>query len=580
MKKIFFCTIFSFFCNVTDVSSQSLSDGLRYTRNEEYENAEKVFLDLILKKPKFGDYYYYAGLNYLAKGDSLKAVQMFNDGLSKAPNSAINLVGKGHLELRRHNVQGAETFFILAAATKKKLRPQINKEIARAYLLVEFGTSTQLKAYAFRAMDYIKLSTNDFESKILLGDAMVISNPTNSSEAIQQYIVASYDGPYDPRPLIRQAKVYSRAIAYSLAISKLDEALSIDVNFAPAYRQKAEVFSLMKERDSAVFYYQEYLRRNNNLSARKFFVQSLYLNGDFDRCIIEGNKLLSEKQIPNIYGVIAYAIAEKNMANKSLVDSALQYYFSNYEALYVQAQGRELLGSENYIKAILMFKSGIASGNDTLISMMSLGSFGLLRPVLEDTLRVDIKLYQRVQDMYFNAKSYQQAYGVLELKRKKQLGILNSRDLYFEGRCLAAMNMNPEALKIYSEIIANDSNYKSGYYLIATTWNAIDPTDSSGNVSRAFERWIGKLDSLEQRKFAIDIENAYRNMAYFAQKKKDYQKTSYYYGKVLEISPTDQATIDIKKRWDDYLLKVKAREDKAKNKTGEKSSVSNEVLHL
>ena len=576
MKKISFGIVLCCFCLITDVSSQSLSDGLRYTRNEEYENAEKVFSNLILKKPNFGDYYYYAGLNYLAKGDSLKAVQMFNDGLAKAPNSAINLVGKGHLQLRRHNVQSAETFFILAAATKKKLRPLINKEIARAYLLVEFGTPTQLKTYAVRAMDYIKLSTNDFESKILLGDAMVISNPSNSSEAIQQYIIASYDGPDDPRPLVRQAKVYSRASAYALAITKLEEALFVDVNFAPAYRQKAEVFSLMKERDSAVYYYQEYLRRNNNLSARKFFVQSLYLNGDFDLCIVEGNKLLAERQIPNVYGVIAYAIAEKEKVNKSLVDSALQYYFSNYEALYVQAQGRELLGSENYIKAILMFKSGIASGNDTIKSMMSFASFGLLRPVLEDTSRTNIKLYQRVQDMYFNAKSYQQAYGVLELKRKKQSGILNSRDLYYEGRCLASMNMNPEALKIYSQIIANDSNYISGYYLIATTWNAIDPIDSSGNVSRAFERWIGKLDSLQQIKFAIDIENAYRNMAYFAQKKKDYEKTSYYYGKVLETSPTDQAIIDIKMRWDDYLLKVKARENKSK--TGVKSPVPTEVL--
>lgn len=182
-------------------------------------------------------------------------------------------------------------------------------------MLVEFGSSEQLKAYASRAIDYLKISNNDFEAKILLGDAMVIQNPTNSSDAIQQYIVAGYDAPSDPRPILRQAKVYARASAYSLSIAKLDEALALDVNFAPAYRQKAEVFSLMKERDSAVYFYEEYLRRNDNITARKFYVQTLYLGGDFDRSIAEGNKLLAVKSIPNIYGVIAYAIAEKTKQN-------------------------------------------------------------------------------------------------------------------------------------------------------------------------------------------------------------------------------------------------------------------------
>ena len=564
MKKISISLILSVLVSLSAATAQTIADGQRYTRNEEFEKAEQVYKDLIVKKPKVGDNYYWAGLNYLAKGDSMSAVKMFNDGLGIAPTNPYNLIGKGHMELRKFNTQGAEVFFAQASAAKKKLRPVLNKEIARVYLMVEFGTSEQLKVYAARAIDYLKNSNQDFEAKILLGDAMLVQNPTNSSDAIQQYIVASYDAPSDPRPILRQAKVYARASAYPLSIAKLDEALALDVNFAPAYRQKAEVFSLMKERDSAVYFYEEYLRRNDNITARKFYVQTLYLGGDFDRCISEGNKLLAVKSIPNIYGVIAYAIAEKDKAKRRLIDSALNYYFYNYEQQYIKPQGRELQSSENFIKAILMYRSGLASGNDTTKQMMAASSYSILSMVLSDTGKTSIKSYQRIQDLYFNGKSYEQAYGVLELKRKKLAGVLNSRDLYFEGRCLAATGRNADALKIYQELITNDTNYLTGYYLIATTWAGLDANDSTGNVTAAFERWMGKLDSTQRVKFVNDRENAYRNMAFFAQKRKDYEKASYYYGKVIEIRPEDEATIAVKKRIDDYIVKVKAKANKPK----------------
>jgi tetratricopeptide (TPR) repeat protein len=320
----------------------------------------------------------------------------------------------------------------------------------------------------------------------------------------------------------------------------------------------------MKERDSAVYYYEEYLRRNDNITARKFYVQTLYLGGDFDRCISEGNKLLAVKSIPNIYGVIAYAIAEKDKAKRRLIDSALNYYFYNYEQEYIKPQGRDLQSSEKFIKAILMYRSGLASGNDTTKQMMAANSYSILSMVLADTAKTGLKSYQRIQDMYFNGKSYEQAYGILELKRKKLAGVLNSRDLYFEGRCLAATGKNAEALKIYNELVTNDTNYLTGYYLIATTWAGLDPNDSTGNVTKAFERWMGKLDSTQRVKFVNDRENAYRNMAFFAQKRKDYEKASYYYGKVIEIRPEDEATIAVKKRIDDYMAKVKAKSNKPK----------------
>jgi tetratricopeptide (TPR) repeat protein len=573
MKKITVSLILSSVLWVGSVAAQTLADGQKFSRNEEFEKAEQVYSSLIAKKPKVGDNYYWAALNFLAKGDSLNALNMFNQGLAIAPTFPLNLVGKGHMELRKHNVQGAEAFFAQASMAKKKVRPLVNKEIARAYLLVEFGSPEQLKGYGARAIDYLKISNNDFEAKILLGDAMIINNPTNSSDAIQQYIVAGYDATTDPRPLMRQAKVYARANAGTLAISKLDEALALDLNYAPAYRQKAEVFSMLKERDSAVFYYEEYLRRNDNITARKFYVQNLYLGGDLDRCIIEGKNLLAKKSIPSIYGTIAYAIASKEkakrrLADSALIDSGLNYFFKNYEELYVKPLSRSLIPSENFFKAVLTYRYGLTTTDTTARKMRTVESYNLMTMALIDTSKAGANTYQMAQKMYFDGKNYEQAYGILELKRKKQAGKLNSVDLFYSGRCLANIKRQREALNIFNELITQDTNYLSGYYLIATTWASLDPVDSTGNVTKAFERWMGKLDSTQLVKFKADRENAYRNMAYYAQKKKDYEGASYYYGKVLELVPDDQVTIDVKKRFDDYLIKVKAKANKPKATTG------------
>jgi len=143
---------------------------------------------------------------------------------------------------------------------------------------------------------------------------------------------------------------------------------------------------------------------------------------------------------------------------------------------------------------------------------------------------------------------------------------LNLVDLFYEGRCLNFMDRNNDALTVYQEIVGQDSNYVSGYYLIATTSALIDPTDTTGMVTAAYEKWMERLNEEQKEKYKRDIENAYRNMAFFAQKNKDYEKTSYYYGKVLEMNPDDEVIADIKARIDDYLEKVRAREARKANK--------------
>jgi tetratricopeptide (TPR) repeat protein len=573
------------------LNAQSLAEANRFVRNEQYEDAENVFKTLITKKPKVGDNYYYAGINSLLKGDSLGAIDYFDKGLLNAPKSKINLIGKGLISLRSGDQNAAEAFFQQALTEKKKLQPLMNKEIGRAYLMVEYGPKETLIRYANKAKNHLEKGTTDFENKLLLGDALMILNELDLSAAVQQFIVAGYEEPTDPRPLLKEARVYRRVKNYELSKLRINEALEKDREYAPAYRQMAEIMNLMDQRDSAIIYFKEYLKRNNNLTARRLFVEALYLNAQFDEAINEGNALLKQKEMPNIYGVIAYAYVGKKDITKEEVKIALQN-FDLYESKYVKPMGRNLMGRELYFKSILLFKDNQQSP-----------AFNGFKTVLNDTMRSSNSMYDATFELYYglggdkqreisaitaadtvynpnqeeNEKkiqvlksesnlAYERAFEILQLKRNKNNGTLNLRDLFFQARTLSFMGQNDKALNVYKEIVKQDSNYLSGYYLIATTEASIDPTDSSGRVTAAYERWISKMDATQKAKSIKDVENAYRNMAFFAQKNKNYPKVSYYYGKVLEIKPTDNSVIEMKKRIDDYLAKVAAREAKMKVK--------------
>ena len=571
---------------VNTLQAQSLKKAQVYARNEQYEDAEKEFQALISKKPKDGPNYYYAAMNLFAKGDSASAISMIEQGGINAPKCRMVLVGKGFISLRQGDAKMAENYFQQAQDVKKKRRGVINKEIASAYLNQPYATEAQTIEFAKKAKDYLTMASDDFESKLLLGDALMLIDKTDLSLSVQQFIVSGYEEPNDPRPLLREATVYRRAKNYELSKLRIQQALSKDEDYAPAYRQLAEVFNLMEARDSSIFYFQEYLKRNNNLSARVRFVEALYLNSEFDRAILEGESLLQENKVPNIYGVIAYAIVGKKDASEEEIKKGLKY-FDLYEKEYVAKQNRGLMNRELFFKGNLLFRDAQYDG-----------AWKLFEKSLSDTLRSTLNAYDAVKDLYYNlgkkrqeaisalpqndstvegqtakmnaqkAKydAYNYAYKALELKRVKNGDSLNLVDLFYEGRCLNFMDRNNDALTVYQEIVGQDSNYVSGYYLIATTSALIDPTDTTGMVTAAYEKWMERLNEEQKEKYKRDIENAYRNMAFFAQKNKDYEKTSYYYGKVLEMNPDDEVIADVKARIDDYLEKVRAREARKANK--------------
>jgi len=532
----------------TALQAQSLKEAQRLTRNEQFEDAEKVYNSLIVAKAKVVDNYYYAGLNAIMKGDSLQAIAYFDKGLLANPKKAwLCYVGKGNMALRQGKDSEAELLFAQARQTSKKMLGVVNKEIGRAYLMVEFAPKSKLLANAQKALTYLNESNDDFEAKLMKGDALWTANPGDASLAVQQFILSGYEAVEDPRPLLREALVYQRVRNYDLSKLRVEEAIAKDADYAPAYRQLADLMGLMGNRDSAVYYYQQYLKRNNNTSARVKYVQALYFNKQFLDCVQEAETLLGEKAIPSLYGVIAFAVAE--LENPSAED--IQKGLNNmdlYETKFVKQYNRMLSPNETLVKGLLMHKNGQIDAG-----------FVLIKQCLSDTARASEMWYDRVQNMYYSQDEWEYASEIFKLKQVK-LGTLNDRDMYFWGRSLSKQGRNEEALEIYSGLIAADSNYVSGYKLIADTYYDMDKSDSLGMASATYKTWISKLSEEQKESFRNEIGYTYVKMAMAAQTRKNYELASEYFGMAIEVRPEDTQAATAKAAIDSYLEKVRERE--------------------
>ncbi|MFM1897818.1 MAG: hypothetical protein RL577_58 [Bacteroidota bacterium] len=532
----------------TALQAQSLKEAQRLTRNEQFEDAEKVYNSLIVAKAKVVDNYYYAGLNAIMKGDSLQAIAYFDKGLLANPKKAwLCYVGKGNMALRQGKDIEAELLFAQARQTSKKMLGVVNKEIGRAYLMVDFAPKSKLLANAQKALTYLNESNDDFEAKLMKGDALWTANPGDASLAVQQFILSGYEAVEDPRPLLREALVYQRVRNYDLSKLRVEEAIAKDVDYAPAYRQLADLMGLMGNRDSAVYYYQQYLKRNNNTSARVKYVQALYFNKQFLDCIQEAETLMGEKAIPSLYGVIAFAVAELENASAEDIQKGLNN-MDLYETKFVKQYNRMLSPNETLVKGLLMHKNGQIDAG-----------FVLIKQCLSDTARASEMWYDRVQNMYYGQDEWEYASEVFKLKQVK-LGTLNDRDMYFWGRSLSKQGRNVEALEIYSGLIAADSNYVSGYKLIADTYYDMDKSDSLGMASATYMTWISKLSEEQKESFRNEIGYTYVKMAMAAQTRKNYELASEYFGKAIEVRPEDTQAATAKAAIDSYLEKVRERE--------------------
>jgi tetratricopeptide (TPR) repeat protein len=401
--------------------SQTLDQVLIKTDNERFADAASDFLVLIKKEPAKGEYYFYSGENYFKRGDIDSANIYYSKGVEVNATNPLNYVGLGKVLLAKNNVAEAKTQFFKAASVGQNKNAEVMRRTSEAWLATSNKNADEAINQANLA---IKLEPKNAENYILLGDAQLEKTPADGGPAIKSYKIATSLNPKSPKGILREGQLYQRGRNYQLALDKYKEAEAIDATYAPAYREKAELFYLVNQLNKSIENWKKYLELNNSNDARYMFLNALFRNKQYNDVVNEGETLrkngFSNYTIERLMGYAYY-----EMGNKTDTAAFTKGFKSinKFFELTTPIANFKYLPTDYKYKGLLLSKTG----------KDSLGIIEMEKAVaLDPTYAKDA--YSDIAGIYYKNKRYAKVSSYIEKKQTIDATSLNNTDYFNLGR--------------------------------------------------------------------------------------------------------------------------------------------------
>ena len=502
-----------------NTQAQTLKQAIDLTSSEQFEEANKIFKQLIATSPKNGEAYYFCGENFFAQGQEDSASTYFAKGVEVDPTQPLNFVGLGKIDWYAGKTAPAKTNFEKAIAMNANTKNvKVQKEIAKCYIN---ANTKDLQAASSLLDNATKLDPKNTETPLLYGDLFLEMG--DGSKAIEQYKKAQSADPKSCVATLRIGQLYGRSKNFPLAIEFYNNALSIDSSFAPSYRELAEIYYKAGQIERAKARYKKFLElSSNNLEARRRYASFLYLNKNYDEAIIQ---LQQVRNVDTSYNVVnrllAFSYFENGKFNEALTFSNL---FFNRQII----EKNKLLADDYLYKGKTLSKLG----------KDSLAVIELVKAIEMDTSKSE--LFGDLAVSFTKMKKFPDAIKFYELKQSSKKG-LSSSDFYALGKCYYFTKNFEKADTTFGTFISLNSKVPNGFLWRAKTKTNFDPDSKLGLAKPFYEKYIERVTDKEKEK--RDLIEAYSYLGYYYFLQKDNENAKVNWLKVKEIDPNNEKAI-------------------------------------
>ncbi|MBI3240427.1 MAG: tetratricopeptide repeat protein, partial [Flavobacteriia bacterium] len=401
--------------------AQTLQETITKTENENFDAAAKDFRALIAKDAAKGEYYFYYGENFFKRGENYtdSANMMYNKGVEVNATYPLNYVGLGKVLLMQGKVSEAKSQFYKAATLGANKNAEVMRKTAEAWLVTDNKNPDEAINQCNMA---IKIDSKNPINYILLGDAQLEKNPADGSGPIKSYKMATSLNPKSTVGILREGKLYQRGRNYQLALEKYKEAEAIDANFAPANREKAELYFLVGQPAKSIENWKKYLELNNSDYARYRFMSALFKNKQYSEAVSEYENL-KKQNFNSLYMERLAGYSYGEMGDKTDKDANIKG-LKAIESFFEKAgPGFKYLGMDYKYKGVLLYRSG----------KDSLGIIEMEKAIaLDPTLAGDI--YSEIANSSYKTKKYDKAIIYFEKKIALDSKLMNNNDWFSLGR--------------------------------------------------------------------------------------------------------------------------------------------------
>lgn len=546
--------------------AQSLADARKAIDAEQYQKATSMLKALISSNAKEGDNYFYLGNTYLLTDELDSARAVYTNGIAADSKNALNFVGLGHADLKSNNPTSAKTNFDKAVQMGAK-NYETYLHIGKSYLAQENPDYAAALPNLQKA-DELDSKDKDAETFLALGDFYAMQRNKNS-EAYPLYLRVLDIYPNSTRVIVQIGKMFKEAYSFPDAENKIKEAIAIDPNYGPAYRELAENYlqwSLVDVKNV------EELRKNSLVNMRKYldltdesfesrlrYAQFLVYANDFETLGKEVATLNApDPNNPKTF-IVKRMQAYSAVENKDFA-KGVQYM----RELFARKQDESRIIGRDYLYLGRALK---ATGED------SLAVVNITKGVELDTTKVEELI--GVAKKYYDDQKFARAARVykrgIELNSKNPSMAMNyyylGRSNYFAYGNAIKANQIPdrsvlvEADSAFAKVNAIAPDYEGAYLDRARVNKQLDIKDNGkdlkGYPNPFYEKYIELVTVTKPEKAAGSVRGlveSYKNLGGFYVDT-DKEKAREYFNKTLALDPADSYALESLK----YLDALKAQ---------------------
>ncbi|WP_091150589.1 tetratricopeptide repeat protein [Mucilaginibacter pineti] len=408
----------------SSVFAQSLADAKKAIDAEQYQKAKSMLKNLTTTQADKDENFFYLGWVYVKQDYSDSAKVAFNKGIAVNPKSGLNYAGLGAAAFIDKDRATATTNFNQAISLAgKNVKPFVY--VGKAYLLPLTADGKVTKDDASAALAVLQkgkvVNPKDVELLVTIGDAY--RSQVQSNEAYAAYSDAATLDPKNPNAKVATGVLWKFANNFDGAETQFKDALAIDPNFGPAYREWAETDLRWATTDpkmasekvkQAADNYKKYLSLTDlSVESRMRYADFLIQAGDFKTLQVEATALSqAANSNSRVYRYLAYSAYENKDYPAGL--TAINTWFQ-------KAEPKRILPRDYLYKGRLE----IASNQDSV-------GINTLKKALElDSTQTDV--YSEIAKSLFRQKKYVQAGDAYRTATLKAGRSVKLTDYFYEG---------------------------------------------------------------------------------------------------------------------------------------------------
>lgn len=295
-------------------SAQKLKDAQDAIQLEQYGKAKGILQELIQKKPKDAENYFYLGQIHLVNDKVDSAQIVFQQGAQSNPKDVLNNVGLGAVDLQKGDASAAESKFTQATSNlgKKDYLPLYFA--GRAYIAAPKPDYT-------KALEYLTQAKAKNEKDPMIPNAMgdAYAGLRESNQAYISYRDALSLDESLIAPKIGQAVISRWAQAYDVVLEDLNNLIAENPTYAPLYRELAETYYYSSLKAAEEDYreinqkgmdaYKKYLEvsGDQSIDAQVRYADFLVYTGNYEELKTVAERLTAIPGVdPKVYRYIGY----------------------------------------------------------------------------------------------------------------------------------------------------------------------------------------------------------------------------------------------------------------------------------